>query len=92
MNPYVTPPEILKGESYNEKCDSWGAGVMLYLLLSGRIPFDGETIEEIKEKVISGELEMYYHPWNYISEEGKDLVYNLLKVDPNERIDAKEAL
>lgn len=92
INPYCTAPEIFKEESYNEKCDLWGVGVQLYLLLAGRIPFDGNSNDEIKQNVISGELETYYYPWNNISEEAKDLVHNLLKVNPHERYSAQQAL
>ncbi len=51
--PYYIAPEILAGE-YNEKCDIWSLGVLLFILLSGKPPFDGATDDEILENVQKG--------------------------------------
>lgn len=48
--PYYMAPEVIKG-CYNEKCDVWSIGVILYILLTGEIPFDGETEAEILTKI-----------------------------------------
>ena len=48
--PYYIAPEILAGE-YNEKCDIWSCGVIMFILLSGRPPFDGSTDDEILQNV-----------------------------------------
>jgi calcium-dependent protein kinase len=50
---YYIAPEVLTSE-YNEKCDIWSIGVILYILLSGRPPFDGKDDKEIIKKVRIG--------------------------------------
>jgi calcium-dependent protein kinase len=82
-------PEVLKRD-YNEKCDVWSCGVILYILLSGEPPFKGETDSEIMDNVQLGTYSM--DPINYVSEEGKNLIRNLLKYEPAHRFTAIEAL
>lgn len=48
--PFYVAPEILNG-GHNEKCDIWSAGVLVYLLLVGYPPFDGESDQEIFYKI-----------------------------------------
>lgn len=48
--PYYIPPEVLKGK-YNYKCDIWSSGVLLFILLSGSMPFEGKNVNEIYKKI-----------------------------------------
>ena len=88
---YYIAPEILD-KKYNEKCDLWSCGVILYILLCARPPFEGETDEEILHKVKNGKFDLKQNPFNLISKEAKDLIKNLLIMDYNKRISANEAL
>lgn len=54
--PYYIAPEVLKQE-YNEKCDIWSLGVVLYMLLCGYVPFSGTTPDEVFYKVKLGKFE-----------------------------------
>ena len=84
-------PEALRG-SYDEKCDIWSCGVILYILLIGNYPFDGNNKAEIIKKIKKGQ---YTFPEGFeaaASPEIKDLINYCLKLDPDERISAKEAL
>lgn len=65
-SPYYIAPEVLQS-NYNEKCDLWSIGVVLYILLSGAVPFPGDSHKEIIENVLSGEYHFLHEPFKYIS-------------------------
>ena len=88
--PYYIAPEVLMG-SYNEKCDLWSIGVILYILLCGNPPFNGSD-DQIINKVKKGSWEFRGMIWNQISEEAKDLVRQLINKNVNERPSAEQAL
>jgi calcium-dependent protein kinase len=70
---YYIAPEILKSE-YNEKCDIWSIGVILYILLSGKPPFYGDDDREILNSVKAGTYSMSGPEWKAITSEAKDLI------------------
>ena len=86
---YYLAPEVIEG-TYSEKCDVWAVGVILYILLCGEPPFNGETDAEIVENIKGGEYTLSGPAWEGISQEAKDLLTRMLCPE-NERISAAEA-
>jgi len=88
---YYIAPEVLF-KRYNEKCDIWSCGVIMYILLSQRPPFGGRDDYEIMETVKTGKYDLTSAPFDTISEEAKDLIRKTLEMDVDKRITAEEAL
>ena len=84
-------PEVL-ANNYNESCDIWSCGVLMYCLLSGYFPFRGEDEEEVTSKILSGKFEFDIESFNNISDEAKDLISKCLVQDITKRITIQEAL
>lgn len=74
---------------YDEKCDIWSCGVILYILLSGNPPFNGEDDEAIMESVRRGIYTFDAEEWRQISYEAKLLISKMLERDPKKRISAE---
>ena len=89
--PYYIAPDVLN-KSYNEKCDVWSLGVILYILLVGYPPFNGSDDKKIIEAVKKGKYTLDEPEWDDVSEEAIDLVRKCLTYDPDKRISASDAL
>jgi calcium-dependent protein kinase len=89
--PYYIAPEVLN-ESYDEKCDIWSCGVILYILLCGYPPFNGESDLDIMKAVKVGKYDFPKEEWDCVSEEAKDLIKNMLKYSPKDRYSAEQCL
>lgn len=77
---------------YNEKCDIWSIGVILYILLSGKPPFFGDDDHQILNSVKIGTYSLQGAEWKAISNEAKDLIKGMLTYDAVSRITAEKAL
>ncbi|CAI5977327.1 unnamed protein product [Closterium sp. NIES-65] len=81
---YMAPEVINK--SYSAEADIWSAGVVLYVLLAGVPPFWASTESGVLDAIVSKPLNFSFPPWPSISTEAKDLIKDMLKKDPVERI------
>ena len=89
--PYYIAPEVLSMD-YNEKCDIWSCGVILYILLSGYPPFTGKNDDEILAKVRLGKFNFSHPEFKQVSEESKSLIRKMLVMNTAQRISAIDAL
>ena len=87
---YYISPEIIKG-NYDEKCDIWACGVILYILLAGYPPFTGNTDKEVYNLITSLKYDFEKERWKNISKYAKDLIKNMLTPAKN-RYTAKQVL
>lgn len=90
--PTYVAPEILKNIPHDIACDMWSVGVIIYVLLVGYPPFMEDNQQELFRKIRAGSYEFYEEDWVKISDEAKDLIEQLLVVDPKRRMSVDEAL
>jgi len=90
-SPYYMAPEVFL-QNYNSKIDIWSMGVVLYIMLSGKVPFPGRTEPEIIYNVIKGDFHFDYSAFNAISSECKDFIKKCLIREYEQRYSATEAL
>lgn len=84
---YVSP-EILELKGCGVESDMWSVGIIMYLLLNGKMPYDKDTVVEMIDAFDNQELIFKSN----VSENAKDIVLKLLTKDPKKRITAKNAL
>ncbi|XP_049819509.1 ribosomal protein S6 kinase alpha-5 isoform X2 [Aethina tumida] len=89
---HYAAPEVLKGdpEGYDENCDLWSLGVILYTMLCGKAPFHArsrdENVTSIMERIKEGEFSFDTPAWEGVSDEAKAVVQGLLTVNPSQRL------
>jgi len=85
--PYYVAPEVLKGD-YDKSCDIWSLGIILYIILCGYPPYEGETDKEIFQQIRRKPLVFPEEDWSKVSNSAKDLIYRMLDKNPATRITA----
>ena len=88
-SPHYASPEIVRGEPYSGTAtDIWSCGVILFALMTGRLPFDDKNIRSLLQKVRGGKFEIP----SYVFPEAADLIRRMLVVDVDKRIKMQEIL
>jgi calcium-dependent protein kinase len=88
---YYMAPEVLDN-NYNEKCDEWSCGIILFLLLTGKPPFRGKKTSELVNNIKYAKVITESQDFSAISQEAKDLIHRLMDRNLSKRISASEAL
>lgn len=76
-------------KKYDEKCDVWSCGVILYILLTGIPPFNGKDDQQIMQKVSLGEYRLNIPEFDNVSNLAKKLIQKMLQINPTKRVSAK---
>ena len=87
--PYYLSPEIISNKPYDEKCDIWALGILLYELLTFKIPFNAQSLPLLCIKINRG---VYTPPSSEYSSEIRDLLKKCLTLKPEERPSIDELL
>jgi len=90
--PFFVSPEILMRKPYDQQSDMWSVGCIVFLLLSGNLPFMGRSQKDLFRKIVAGKYEFDTEDWQNVSDDAKDLVRKLIVLNPDERITASEAV
>jgi serine/threonine protein kinase len=86
------PPEVIDSRGHGKPVDLYATGVVLYRVLTGKLPFRGVTLQECYEQVMSGKIDFHCREWRDISNEGKEFCATLLAADPAARPTAQQSL
>ena len=87
---YYISPEVLNGK-YDEKCDIWSAGVILYIIICGYPCFNGDDDDEIFAAIQKGKINFPSPEWDNISNDAKELIKKMC-CSPNKRLTAEQVL
>ena len=86
---YVAP-EVLLRTPYNKEVDIWSMGVILFYMLSGKLPFRGRKEQEVAEKIVYSDLEFDEDDWEIRSQSVQDLITRCMEKDAQKRITIDE--
>ena len=81
---YYVAPEVID-KNYDEKCDVWSIGVILYIMLCGFPPFNGKSDSDIFKQIKESEVSFNDNSWKHISDSAKELITKMLIKNPDAR-------
>uniref|UniRef100_A0A8C7ZWY1 calcium/calmodulin-dependent protein kinase n=1 Tax=Oryzias sinensis TaxID=183150 RepID=A0A8C7ZWY1_9TELE len=90
--PGYLSPEVLRKEAYGKPVDIWACGVILYILLVGYPPFWDEDQHKLYQQIKAGAYDFPSPEWDTVTPEAKNLINQMLTINPTKRITAQEAL
>ncbi|CDQ75897.1 unnamed protein product [Oncorhynchus mykiss] len=90
--PGYLSPEVLRKEAYGKPVDIWACGVILYILLVGYPPFWDEDQHKLYQQIKAGAYDFPSPEWDSVTPEAKNLINQMLTINPAKRITAQEAL
>ena len=88
---FYMAPEIFE-KQYGIECDMWSLGVIMYVLLSGKLPFSGDTVKDVVQSIKAGFVDFSHSTWDEVSTKAMLLIKRMLTVESKDRITAEEAL
>ncbi|TFK21270.1 CAMK/CAMKL/AMPK protein kinase [Coprinopsis marcescibilis] len=88
-SPNYAAPEVIRGGVYaGPEIDVWSSGVILYVMLCGRLPFEDEDVQVLFQKISQGT----FHVPSYMSQDARSLITQMLVVDPVKRISVADIM
>lgn len=91
-SPIYMSPEIIRKEKYDQQVDVWSAGVVAYVLLSGKPPFFGQNKDDVYKAITDMPLEFPQEDFCLVSKQGVDFLKKVLEKDPKKRLTVTEVL
>jgi len=88
---FFVAPEVVS-HYYDERCDLWSCGVIIYTMLSGSLPWEGETEHEVLREIAAGQIDFDDDVWEEVSEAPKELIGMLTQKSAIDRVTAEQAL
>ena len=90
--PSYVSPEMIMGTPYGKGADMWACGVIIFILIGGYPPFQGDNLKTLFRKISQARFTFHPQRWSTVSQGAKDLISSLLTVDTSKRLTAQQAM